>query len=87
MNSTDSPGRDRSNNYAYHLTHERPHMASPKVMELVELLETAAARERPPAETPGVGTVVGSDSDFDVRAGVDAALHEQGTPGYREGAK
>ena len=46
------------------------------VTDLIDLFETEAARDRPAAETPDVGIVMGSDSDLDVMAG-----SETGRPG------
>ncbi|MFB6094150.1 MAG: 5-(carboxyamino)imidazole ribonucleotide mutase [Halanaeroarchaeum sp.] len=39
------------------------------VTDLIDTFEAEAARERPEAETPDVGIVMGSDSDLDVMAG------------------
>jgi 5-(carboxyamino)imidazole ribonucleotide mutase len=44
------------------------------VADLVDLFEAEAARDRPDAETPDVGVVMGSDSDLDVMAGAHDAL-------------
>jgi 5-(carboxyamino)imidazole ribonucleotide mutase len=46
--------------------------------ELIESLEHEADRDRPPAETPDVGIVMGSDSDLDTMAGAYEALSELG---------
>ena len=43
---------------------------------LQETLESEAARDRPPEETPDVGIIMGSDSDLDVMMG-----SEEGRPG------
>ncbi|MGM0398120.1 MAG: 5-(carboxyamino)imidazole ribonucleotide mutase [Halobacteriota archaeon] len=42
------------------------------VTELIDLFETEAKRDRPPAETPDVGIIMGSDSDLDVMAGSES---------------
>ncbi|WP_259519637.1 5-(carboxyamino)imidazole ribonucleotide mutase [Halanaeroarchaeum sp. HSR-CO] len=42
------------------------------VSELIDLFETEAERNRPPAETPDVGIIMGSDSDLDVMAGSES---------------
>ena len=39
------------------------------LQELIDDLEAEAERDRPPAETPDVGIVMGSDSDLDVMMG------------------
>ena len=46
--------------------------------ELVERFETEAQRDRPTAETPDVGIIMGSDSDLDVMAGAHDALTDLG---------
>jgi 5-(carboxyamino)imidazole ribonucleotide mutase len=46
--------------------------------ELIESLEREADRDRPPAETPDVGIVMGSDSDLDTMSGAYEALSELG---------
>lgn len=46
--------------------------------ELVATLEHEADSNRPPAETPDVGIVMGSDSDLDTMAGAYEALSELG---------
>jgi 5-(carboxyamino)imidazole ribonucleotide mutase len=48
------------------------------VPDLVDLFEAEAARDRPGAETPDVGVVMGSDSDLDVMAGAHDALTDLG---------
>lgn len=47
-------------------------------MELVELFEGEATRDRSAAASPDVGIVMGSDSDLDVMAGAYDALTELG---------
>ncbi|MFW6003799.1 MAG: 5-(carboxyamino)imidazole ribonucleotide mutase [Halanaeroarchaeum sp.] len=42
------------------------------VTELVDFFETEAKRDRPTAETPDVGIIMGSDSDLDVMAGSES---------------
>ncbi len=49
------------------------------VAALIDDLEVQAADDRPPAETPDVGIIMGSDSDLDVMAGSDT-----GRPGAYE---
>ncbi len=46
--------------------------------ELIESLEREASRERPTAETPDVGIIMGSDSDLDTMYGAYEALTELG---------
>ena len=46
--------------------------------ELIESLEHEADTNRPPAETPDVGIVMGSDSDLDTMSGACEALTELG---------
>ena len=41
------------------------------VTDLVDLFESEAERDRPSAETPDVGVVMGSDSDLDVMMGTE----------------
>ncbi|WP_336034396.1 5-(carboxyamino)imidazole ribonucleotide mutase [Halobacterium yunchengense] len=48
------------------------------VDDLIDLFEAEAARDRPTAETPDVGVVMGSDSDLDVMAGAHDALTDLG---------
>jgi 5-(carboxyamino)imidazole ribonucleotide mutase len=48
------------------------------VTDLVDLFESEADRDRPTAETPDVGVVMGSDSDLDVMAGAHDALTDLG---------
>jgi len=50
--------------------------ATPELTSLMESLEAEAARDRPAAETPEIGIVMGSDSDLDVMMG-----SETGRPG------
>ena len=47
-----------------------------EVHALVDRLEAEAEMDRPPAETPDIGIIMGSDSDLDVMAG-----SEEGRPG------
>ena len=47
-----------------------------KLDALIEQLEREAAMEKPAAETPDIGIIMGSDSDLDVMAG-----SEEGRPG------
>jgi len=59
------------------------------VADLIERLERAADRDRPPAETPDVGVIMGSDSDLDVMMGTDAdedpgAYHALTALGFEE---
>src|SRR6056297_3673365 len=51
---------------------------APDVQDLIDRLETEAAQDRDPAETPDVGIIMGSDSDLDVMAGAYEALEELG---------
>jgi 5-(carboxyamino)imidazole ribonucleotide mutase len=51
-------------------------MTSETLSELIAALEAEAEEDRPPAETPDVGIVMGSDSDLDVMMG-----SETGRPG------
>ncbi|WP_253738484.1 5-(carboxyamino)imidazole ribonucleotide mutase [Halohasta salina] len=51
---------------------------APEVQDLIDRLETEAAQDRDPAETPDVGIIMGSDSDLDVMAGAYEALEELG---------
>jgi 5-(carboxyamino)imidazole ribonucleotide mutase len=44
------------------------------VGDLIDELRAQADRDRPPAETPDVGIIMGSDSDLDVMAGAHEAL-------------
>lgn len=46
--------------------------------DLIEELRAEASKDRPPAETPDVGIVMGSDSDLDTMAGAYEALSELG---------
>ncbi|EMA54222.1 5-(carboxyamino)imidazole ribonucleotide mutase [Halococcus thailandensis] len=46
--------------------------------DLIDELRSEAAMDRPPAETPDVGIVMGSDSDLDTMAGAYEALSELG---------
>ena len=46
--------------------------------DLVDELRAEAATDNPPAETPDVGIVMGSDSDLDTMAGAYEALAELG---------
>jgi 5-(carboxyamino)imidazole ribonucleotide mutase len=48
------------------------------VTDLVDLFESEADRDRPIAETPDVGVIMGSDSDLDVMAGAHDALTDLG---------
>ena len=57
------------------------------VTDLVDLFESEAARDRPGAETPDVGVVMGSDSDLDVMMGTDddpGAYHAFTDLGFEE---
>jgi 5-(carboxyamino)imidazole ribonucleotide mutase len=47
-------------------------MTADSVQSLVDQLHEQASADRPPAETPDVGIVMGSDSDLDVMAGSEA---------------
>ena len=51
---------------------------APEVQALIDRLETDAADDRDPAETPDVGIIMGSDSDLDVMAGAYEALEALG---------
>ncbi len=51
-------------------------MGSETLATLIDDLEAEAARDRPSAETPDIGIVMGSDSDLDVMMGA-----ESGRPG------
>jgi 5-(carboxyamino)imidazole ribonucleotide mutase len=51
---------------------------SAEVQELIELFEAEADRDRPEAETPEIGIVMGSDSDLDTMYGAYEALTELG---------
>lgn len=54
-------------------------MTTPESLQaLIEQLESEAARDRDPAETPDVGVIMGSDSDLDVMSGAYDALTELG---------
>ncbi|MFW6385212.1 MAG: 5-(carboxyamino)imidazole ribonucleotide mutase [Halodesulfurarchaeum sp.] len=46
----------------------------PTVTDLIDLFETEATRERPEADRPDVGIIMGSDSDLDVMSGAHEAL-------------
>jgi len=46
--------------------------------DLIDDFEAEAARDRPDAETPDVGIIMGSDSDLDVMAGAHDALTDLG---------
>ncbi len=48
------------------------------VTSLIEQFEAEANRDRPTAETPEIGIVMGSDSDLDVMSGAYDALTELG---------
>ncbi len=48
------------------------------VSELRELFETEATRDRPAADRPNVGIIMGSDSDLDDMAGASEALEALG---------
>ncbi len=49
----------------------RPDGGGTTVEDLIERLEREADRDRPAAETPDVGVIMGSDSDLDVMMGTD----------------
>ena len=49
-----------------------------ELQDLIDDLEAEAARDRPDAETPDVGIIMGSDSDLDVMAGAHDALTDLG---------
>jgi len=51
---------------------------APEVQALIDRLETEAAADPDPAETPDVGIIMGSDSDLDVMAGAYEALETLG---------
>jgi len=51
---------------------------APEVQDLIDRLETEAAADPDPAETPDVGIIMGSDSDLDVMAGAYEALEALG---------
>jgi len=51
---------------------------APEVQDLIDRLETEAAADPDPAETPDVGIIMGSDSDLDVMAGAYEALETLG---------
>jgi 5-(carboxyamino)imidazole ribonucleotide mutase len=51
---------------------------TPTVADLIERLREEGAADRPAAETPDVGIVMGSDSDLDVMAGAHEALDALG---------
>ena len=51
---------------------------STEIDDLIDELRSEAAMDRPPAETPDVGIVMGSDSDLDTMAGAYEALSELG---------
>jgi 5-(carboxyamino)imidazole ribonucleotide mutase len=51
-------------------------METAKLDALIERLESEAESDRPAAETPDIGIIMGSDSDLDVMAG-----SEEGRPG------
>ncbi len=53
-------------------------MTDDAIQDLVDQLRAEAAADRPGAETPDVGIVMGSDSDLDVMAGAYDALRELG---------
>jgi 5-(carboxyamino)imidazole ribonucleotide mutase len=53
-------------------------MSDDAVQALVDQLHEEASSDRPPAETPDVGIVMGSDSDLDVMAGAYEALEAHG---------
>jgi 5-(carboxyamino)imidazole ribonucleotide mutase len=52
--------------------------SSAEVQELIDLFEAEADRDRPDAETPDVGIIMGSDSDLDTMYGAYEALTELG---------
>jgi len=52
--------------------------SSAEVQELIDLFEAEADRNRPDAETPDVGIIMGSDSDLDTMYGAYEALTELG---------
>ena len=57
------------------------------VADLIDALEREAERDRPPAETPEIGVVMGSDSDLDVMMGTDddpGAYHALRALGFEE---
>jgi 5-(carboxyamino)imidazole ribonucleotide mutase len=54
-------------------------MPSASVQSLIDQLHEEADRDRPAAETPDVGVIMGSDSDLDVMAG-----SESGRPGAHD---
>jgi len=57
------------------------------VEDLIDALEREADRDRPPAATPEVGVVMGSDSDLDVMMGTDddpGAYHALQALGFEE---
>jgi 5-(carboxyamino)imidazole ribonucleotide mutase len=51
---------------------------SAELQQLVDLLESEAARDRPESETPDVGIIMGSDSDLETMSGAHEALTELG---------
>ncbi|WP_256686371.1 5-(carboxyamino)imidazole ribonucleotide mutase [Halococcus qingdaonensis] len=51
---------------------------STEIDDLIDELRSEAATDRPSAETPDVGIVMGSDSDLDTMAGAYEALSELG---------
>jgi 5-(carboxyamino)imidazole ribonucleotide mutase len=51
---------------------------SAEVRDLIDLFEAEADRDRPEAETPDVGIIMGSDSDLDTMYGAHDALSELG---------
>ncbi len=58
------------------------------VEDLIDALEREADRDRPPAETPDVGVIMGSDSDLDVMMGTGendpGAYHALTALGFEE---
>jgi len=69
-------GREHGTDTHFRPLSERPHEMSdgdtpPELAELIESLHEEADRDRPAAETPDVGIVMGSDSDLDVMMGTD----------------
>jgi 5-(carboxyamino)imidazole ribonucleotide mutase len=51
---------------------------STEIDDLIDELRSEAAMDRPSAETPDVGIIMGSDSDLDTMAGAYEALSELG---------